>query len=267
MIAGVSSYAFGWGVAHGTPRVDEHVLLAFTKRHGLGVVQIADNVPVGEFSSGRLQRMTEAARTAGVGIEIGARGLTEQALALYLERCRACESRLLRFVVDAPSYEPAPADVIALVRNAVRALEDADVTLAIENHDRIGARTLRDMIDRIGSAHVGICLDTANSLGAGEGLAWITDLLAPVTVNLHVKDVTIRRVPHLMGFTIEGSPLGDGSLPIAETLERVARAGRCRTVVLETWTTPRATMQETLAREQHAAEVGATRLRAMVAPG
>lgn len=265
MIAGVSSYAFGWGVAHGTPPVDEHALIAFARRHGFGVVQVADNLPVHTFTTGRLAEFVDAARASGVAIELGARGLTSAHLATYVELCRRCDAALLRFVADGPDYEPSIDDLVGLLREAVPALEAAGVTLAIENHDRFGARTLRDLIARVGSTHVGICLDTANSFGAGEGLAYVTDVLAPVTVNLHVKDITIRRLPYLMGFTIEGAVLGEGSLPIAETIAQVAQAGRCRSVILETWTPPGETHDVSVARELASAEAGAATLRRLLA--
>ena len=107
---------------------------------------------------------------------------------------------------------PPPDDLIALLRNAGPALAAANVTLALENHDRFPAATLRGIIESAAIPHAGICLDTANSLGAGEGLSAVTETLAPLTVNLHVKDVRISRLPHMMGFVVEGRPLGAGQL-------------------------------------------------------
>jgi 3-oxoisoapionate decarboxylase len=238
MRAGISSFAFGWAVQEGV--FDEQGLLAFARQHGVGVVQIADNLAAHAMPSARLAAFIDAAEAAGIEIELGARMLTRAHLDTYLDLCGRCRSRLLRFVVDAAGYEPSADAVIALVKEAAPAIESAGVTLAIENHDRFPVATLRHIVESIGSPAVGVCLDTANSLGAGEGLSEVLGELAAITVNLHVKDVAIARFPHLMGFTVEGRALGRGQLALREAIARVdaGTRGQCRTVVLEGWTPP-----------------------------
>jgi len=265
MSIGVGSFAFGWAVEHARPAFEEHALLAFARRHALAVVQIADNLPVHRWPAERFERFTREAHAARISIELGARGLTEAHLAEYLNLCRQCGARLLRFVADGYSYEPSPEELTAIIRNAESALADAGVTLAVENHDRLSAAVLRRIIENAGTPHAGICLDTANSLGAGEGLAAITEILAPLTVNLHVKDVRITRLPHMMGFIVEGRPLGTGQLPIAETIECVRRHGRCATVILEAWTPPAETVEQTIERELAGADASIQRLKALIA--
>lgn len=260
MRAGVSSFAFGWAVQrHARPRplpadslahrppgagddppFDERALIAFARRHGVPVVQLGDNVAAHAMTPERLSAFVAAADAAGVEIELGARLLTRAHLDTYLALCGCCRSRLLRFVVDGSGYEPSADLVIGLLKDAAPALESAGVTLAIENHDRWPVAALRGMIEAVGSPAVGACLDTANSLGAGEGLSEVLRELAAVTVNLHVKDVAIIRFPHMMGFTVEGRALGRGQLALREAIARVAAesGGRCRTVVLESWTPP-----------------------------
>jgi sugar phosphate isomerase/epimerase len=264
MRPGVGSFALGWAVRHAQPPFDEHALLAFALRHGVAVVQLGDNLPVHAWPVDRLERFVSEAGRSGLSIELGARGLTDAHLEQYLELCRRCGAQLLRFVADAHPYEPSPDDLIALLGNAARALAAADVTLALENHDRFSAATLRRIIESAGSPHAGICLDTANSLGAGEGLAAVTETLAPLTVNLHVKDVRISRLPHMMGFVVEGRPLGQGQLPIAETIACVRQHGRCGSVILEAWTPPGTTMEETVTRERAAADISIERLKTLV---
>ena len=265
LAAGVGSYAFGWAIRQGQPPFDEHALLAFARRHGLRVVQVADNLPIETWPDERVERFLAAARAAGIAIELGARGLTDAHLQRFLELCRRCGARLLRFVADAPGYEPSAGRLTALIRNAQTALAAAGESLALENHDRFPAARLRRILEGAGAANAGICLDTANSFGAGEGLTAVAEVLGPLTVNLHVKDVTIRRLPHQMGFVIEGCPLGDGQLPIAETIDRISGFGRCASAVLEAWTPPGRTGPETIARELASAATSIGRLKALVA--
>lgn len=253
MKIGIGSFAFGWAVRHASPPMDETGVLAFATRHGVGVAQLGDNLPVHQFSAERLAALVTAAADAGVALELGARGLTDAHLERYLRLCAVCECRLLRFVVDQQGYAPPVRDLRALLRNVAPALEAAGVTLAIENHDRFPARVLRTLVDELASPRLGICLDTANSLGAGEGLEYVTDLLAPVTVNLHVKDVAISRLPHQMGFLIEGRPLGEGMLPIQKAIDRVSICGRCESVILEAWTPPGGDLEATIRAEASSA--------------
>ena len=97
---------------------------------------------------------------------------------------------------------------------------------------------------------MGICLDTANSLGAGEGISEVVQLLAPYTVNLHVKDILIKRVPHKMGFIVEGVAAGDGMIDILSVIQQLKQTGRCKTATLELWSNPATTMEETIAKEK-----------------
>jgi sugar phosphate isomerase/epimerase len=264
MRVGVGSFAFGWATGHASPAFDEHALLAFASRHAVPVVQIADNLPVHTWPVERIDRLVAEAARARLTIELGARGLTDDHLQRYLALCRRVGARLLRFVADADAYEPSTDDLVALLRNAVPALSAAAVTIGLENHDRFPATVLRHIVDSVATPYVGICLDTANSFGAGESLREILDTLAPLAVNMHVKDVRISRLPHMMGFTVEGRPLGDGQLPIEAAIACVRRHRRCQTVVLEAWTPPASTIAETIKRERASAELSIERLKAVV---
>lgn len=247
MKPGVSSYAFGWAVSEG--RFPPDALLDFAIAQSLSVIQFGDHVPLHELAPATLDVLAARARAARVEIQTGARGLTPARLQTYLDVSRRLGARLLRFVIDERGYEPAMDEISGVIRDALPELNESDVTLAIENHDRFPSATLRRLVDDIASERVGICLDTANSLGAGEGIGEVLAQLAPVCVNLHVKDFAIARLPHLMGFTVTGRPLGEGMLPLREVLETVARHGRCGTAVVETWPPPESEMSVTLTKE------------------
>lgn len=272
MELGVSSFAFGWavGVPSDPPPVPmtELDVLAYARSRGLRLVQFGDHVPLHQFDSLRLEQLRTNALSHAhpVALEIGARGLTEAHLERYLDIATRLGCRLVRFVIDQGEYEPSPDEVSALLRAALPALEAANITLGIENHDRFPARALRRIIERVGSNHVGICLDTANSLGAGEGLEHVLDQLAEHTVNLHVKDFAIGRVPYAMGFVVEGRPAGQGVLDVREVSARLQKYGRCRTAVLETWTPPEADIESTIAKERRWADESLVFLKPLFTP-
>jgi len=101
----------------------------------------------------------------------------------------------------------------------------------------------------VASDRIGVCLDTANSLGAGEGLDTVLRELGPLTVNLHIKDFHVTRVPHLMGFNVDGRPAGKGFLDVPRLLQQLAPFQRCETAVFELWTPPELRLEDTIAKE------------------
>ncbi|MFC5409585.1 sugar phosphate isomerase/epimerase family protein [Larkinella bovis] len=253
MQVGISTYTYGWAVGtpghRPAPPLDETGLLDRAKAFGVHVVQFGDNFPLHELPPERIDQLRERAQTEQIQLEIGARGLTADHLERYVSLCSQLSSRLLRFVIDAPGYEPSIDTVVSLLRKAEPELRRAGITLGLENHDRLKAREFAGIIEGIGSEHVGICLDSVNSLGAGEGLEEVVDTLAPYTVNLHLKDFGIVRLPHLMGFQVDGRPAGRGMLNIPWLLETVRKNGRCQTAILEQWVVPENDLRATIAKE------------------
>lgn len=263
MQLGISTFAYGWAV--GTPKrggpgncpvypLDEQTLLDQAAAFGLRLVQFGDNWPLHELSDEKLATLRQRAEQEKIEIEVGARGLRDTHLEWYIDLTQRLNSRLLRFVIDETGYEPATADIVSLLRQAAPVLETAGITLGLENHDRLSARTFADIVEQVGSPNVGICLDSVNSLGAGEGLAEVVSTLAPYTVNLHLKDFGIQRLPHQMGFQIDGRPTGRGMLHVPWLVNEIEKHGRCRTAVLEQWVVPETDLAATIAKEAAWAE-------------
>jgi sugar phosphate isomerase/epimerase len=254
MILGLSSYTYGWAVGvrgHEPARpMDELVLLEQVRAHELKLLQIGDNLPLETFVPDRLKALRESARGTGIELEVGARGLTARRLELYAEIARSLDAKLIRFVIDdtASGYHPDLPGIITTIRDSVSSLDG--LFLAIENHDRFSAADFRRIVDRVGQPNVGICLDTANSLGAGEGLETVIAALAPVTFNLHIKDFQVKRLPHMMGFTVTGCPAGAGLIFLPRLLDELRRFSLCRSAVLEQWTVPDKTIDRTIVKER-----------------
>lgn len=259
MKLGLSTYTYGWAV--GVTKEDfpltpltETGLLDKASHYGVDLVQIGDNLPLHIMSNTRLDELVHQAREKRIMLEVGARKLTEEHLSLYLDLAERLEAKLLRFVLDSPGYEPAEATVISILKNFVRTLEEKKITLGLENHDRIKARQFVEIVEKVGSSNVGICLDSVNSMGAGEGLEQIVEVLAPYTVNLHIKDFGIQRLPHLMGFQIDGRPAGKGMLNTPWLLDKIAKHDRCKTAILEQWVVPEQELEATVDKENKWAE-------------
>ncbi|HMJ90582.1 MAG TPA: TIM barrel protein [Candidatus Acidoferrum sp.] len=251
MKLGISSYTFGWAVGVRNSELaqplDENGLLDRARDLCLKLLQIGDNLPLHTFDEARLARLAERAARERVQIEVGARRLVPERVAEYARIARRLNAKLIRFVIDDADFHPKPEEVTAILRDCAPMLDG--LLLGIENHDRFNAATLRDMIERAGSERIGVCLDTANSLGAGEGIGTVAETLAPLVLNLHVKDFHIARVPHLMGFTVTGRPAGSGFLEVPRLLKQLSSARRCETAILELWTPPEPQLEDTIAKE------------------
>lgn len=265
MRLGISTYTYGWAV--GTPGnrpeqpLDEQALLDRARAFGARLVQFGDNWPLHELPTERLNLLKQRIDNESYTIEVGARGLTDTHLERYVDLAHRLNSRLLRFVIDERPYEPDINTVIRVLRDAVPRLKQTGITLGLENHDRLLAREFANIIERVGSANVGICLDSVNSMGAGEGLVEVVKMLAPYTVNLHLKDFGIRRLPHLMGFQIDGRPAGQGMLNVPWLVAQVGQYGRCPTAILEQWVVPESEQAATIAKEVAWAETSMDYLR------
>ena len=252
MILGLSSYTYGWAIGvPGLPParpMDEQDLLDRARIHGVTLVQVCDNLPLLGLTSDRLDRFARRAAREGVRLEVGSRGLTVAHAVEMIALAGRLHADLIRFVVDGPGFRPEAAEVVETLRSIAPRL--GGVRLGLENHDRFAAATLRSIIRDAGSDSIGICLDTANSIGAGEGLATVLAELAPLAFNLHIKDFQISRMPHQMGFSVEGRPAGGGMLDLPDLLVGLRQHGRCQSAVLELWTPPEVSLDETIAKEE-----------------
>ncbi|MEP7375118.1 MAG: TIM barrel protein [Chitinophagaceae bacterium] len=240
-------------------------LLRYAGKNDIGVVQLGDNLPLHELGQSALGQIKSLADTKGIKLETGTRRLTLKNIEEYINISAYLESPFLRIVIDDKNYHPSTADVIKIIKKTLPSLQKNNIVLAIENHDRFPAAELRKIILKTDPKWVGICLDTANSLGAGEGINEVLQSLAPYTINLHIKDILIKRVPHKMGFTIEGVAAGDGMIDILSIIQQLKQTGRCKTATLEVWSNPASTMKETLTREKKMVKKSIQYLKKMIA--
>ena len=168
-----------------------------------------------------------------IPIELGATGF--KLLSSWIDLARKIRSPILRWVIDTADHHPDADEVIAFVRPLLSLLEAQETILAIENHDRFPASVLAGIVTELDSLFVGICLDTANSIGAGEGIGAVLEALAPHAVCLHLKAVSIHSVPNKIGFRVQGAKPNEGVVDFATTWTAIATRGRCQSVILEKW--------------------------------
>ncbi len=254
MKIGIGSYTYPWAVSSNLYPVDRPLgameLLKKAIKLGVDCVQFADNMPLHQISFEERNEIATIANEAGIGLEVGTRGLTLQHMEQYIGISTQFKSPFVRVVIDDIDYAPNSDQIVDIIWKLLPLLKKNDIILAIENHDRLTSSALVDIIERTDKNFVGICLDTANSIGAGEGINEVLKKLGMYTVNLHIKDITIERLPHKMGFKILGCAAGDGNIDIPMVLDNLKNNSRMFSVTLEIWSDFFENVQSTIHREE-----------------
>ena len=230
---------------------------------GVGVVQFADNLPLDELGEQQLRLLEAFAGEHGMRIEVGTRGVGEH-LIRYADLAVRLGSPFVRVVIDKGPDEPTVKEAVARLSRYEDAYRTRGLQLAIENHDRFTSRQLMDLVDTLGN-WTGICLDTVNSLGALEPPEHVVAVLGPRAINVHLKDFTIQRHRHALGFEVIGTPLGQGRLDVPGLLAALDGWGQVRTAILELWTPLDSSLDLTIAKERSWAVASLAHLRATTA--
>ena len=233
---GLSTYSFFWQWHPTNPApLDLFRMVDKTAGWKVGLLQICDYPAIESFDAEQLRALKAYADERGVGLELGTRGIGSAHLARYLELAQALGVTLVRSMLYTVDHRPTPDEAVALLQAAVPAYAAAGVTLALETYEQVPTPTLVDVVSRVGSPALGICLDPANSVAALEHPRTTTELAAPYTANLHVKDFSFSRKDGWVGFTLAGCPLGEGLLDYDHVVETVRPAERGISSIIEHW--------------------------------
>jgi sugar phosphate isomerase/epimerase len=233
---GLGSYAFFW---QHSDRVAMPLSLtdAFEATRDLGVdlFQICDYAPLERMGEQEVREAAEAARDLGLTIELGTKGLEPERLRRFLQLAAAFEARLVRTMLYNADSHPTLDEAEALIRSALPDYERAGVTIALETYEQVATTDLVGLVKRIGSPHLGICLDPANVVARLESPRDIVELTAPHVKNVHAKDFAFARQPGWVGFTYSGARMGEGLHDYRHLLETVRPRERGVNEIVEHW--------------------------------
>lgn len=235
---GLGSYTFRWSAGHKGVTPDQpmtHVaMLDVASEHGLGLIQFADNIPIERLDSAGLHDLNSKARSLGIAIELGTQAFKLEEMQRYIGFAEFLNAKILRVALDGPDAEiPVPQLAKSFLDLKSRAM-NAGVRIAVENHFNYPATRLAQLMEEIDDPFVGVCLDVANSICAGEWPMETVRTLAPYTINLHLKDYDIVPDPYGVGFAIHGTPLGQGRTDCGAVLAALPK-GQKINVILEHW--------------------------------
>ena len=263
MRLGISSYTYPWAtrLAAGEPgRMNAHDLIDQTRAFGLDVLQLADAVALHALGDAEIDAIGAHAVRTGVSLELGTRAESAEQIQAYLTLAAQLNARLLRVSLRGQ----ASAAAIELIGSAVPQLEAVGVRLVLETHETLRAQQLLHIVETVASPWVGVCFDTANSLGCLEGAAQVFATVARHIVNVHIKDVRARRNADNSGFVIEGVPAGQGQIDLPDLFAQLRALDRPLSLILENWVPGEATLAATLEKERLWAAEGVAYCRGKV---
>lgn len=197
--------------------------------HGLGAAGI--QIGVRRWDAALAHRLRETSEETGMFIEgqislpqdqVDTAAFAEQArlakeAGVSVLRTVALSGRRYETFTDAAAFEDFKARSWKSLTLAEPIMSRLDMTLAVENHKDWMIAELLDIMTRLSSAHVGVCLDTGNSISLLEDPASVIEAYAPFTVTTHFKDMDVR--PYEDGFLLSEVPLGKGFIDLQRIID------------------------------------------------
>lgn len=266
---GISSWCYPWslGVAVG-PQPEKKMtaldLLEKAHLYQVDLVQIADNLPLEKLSSHELDELRKFASHFKISIEVGTRGNKVEHLLKMLEIARQFNSPILRVL---PAFFGSSAileQVEENIRKVLPDFEEAGITIVLENTEAFKADEYAALMKKIDHPRFRMCLDLANALGTMEGPEYVMERLAPFIGNFHFKDVKVKRSETVMGFSVYGSPAGQGDLSLPWILEQIHLQGLNPSIILELWPTFKDNIEETMLLEDKWVKQSVSYMRSML---
>jgi sugar phosphate isomerase/epimerase len=205
--------------------------LEFARTQGAGGVQVA----LGVLENGAADALRERARAASMYLEGIASLPRDQAdverFEAEIRTAKRIGAQVVRSVMlSGRRYETfgsigefrrfAESSTHSL-KLAAAVVRREGVRLAIENHKDWRADELLRILNQAGNEHVGVCLDTGNSIALLEDPMEVVEALAPRAFTTHFKDMGLEEFKE--GFLLSEVPLGTGVLDLPRVI-RIVRA-------------------------------------------
>jgi len=248
---GLGTYAFFWQWHASAARpLSLPAMLEATAAAGARRFQICDYPEIERYDVAQLAELRAHAGELGIALELGTRGITSDHLRRYREVAGQLGVTLVRSMVTSGDHRPDRDEAVRLLTEAVRGYEAEGVTLALETYEQVPVATLVDVVERVGSPALGICLDPANCVAALEHPLATIERTAPHVRNIHVKDFHFTRQDGWVGFNLVGCPLGEGLLPYPALVEAVRPEDRGISQIIEHWLPWQGSSGATIALEQ-----------------
>lgn len=236
MATGLSTYAFFWRASPKVPApLSLAAMLQQTAEMGVSVFQICDYPQIESWSTAELQELRQQADRLGMQLELGTRGLVNSHLQRYLDIADVLNVSVLRSMFNSATSRPSLSEAAAMIEGVLPKFEQQKVSLCLETYEQVRSADMMSVINRFDSAYLGVCLDPANCVAALELPEQVIANTADRVLNLHIKDFAFSRQDGWVGFTLAGSPMGEGLLNYDLLIDRVRPDSKGINQIVEHW--------------------------------
>lgn len=135
---------------------------------------------------------------------------------------------------DVDHYNSARAQAWKSVTLAEPMLRKRKMKMAIENNKDLRSPDILELIDRIQSEYVGVCVDLGNSYALMEDPVDIARAFAKFAFSCHIKDQILKSSEH--GFQLFDAPLGTGVVQLGRAISALKQYQPGLRLNLETMT-------------------------------
>jgi sugar phosphate isomerase/epimerase len=150
-------------------------------------------------------------------------------LVRHLGHARKIGAKVMRIVGGSRRTRPASFAVHrrrlgGMLKQLLGPARDHGIVMAMENHIDLTADEMVELMGRLRSPWLGVCLDTGNNLRLHEDPVMVAEKLAPFTRATHVKDIWVRRGdPNDFAFW-PSVPLGKGLVDLSKVIGFLRKA-------------------------------------------
>jgi 3-oxoisoapionate decarboxylase len=168
-------------------------------------------------------------------------GTAEEQIARGLKISRIFGATTMRVVTgsakERPEIEKHIANTTKVLKGMRSRIRDSGVKIALENHGGdVQAREVKAMIEDVGSDILGVCIDTGNPLWVLEDPHLTLELLGPVSIDNHVRDTAIWRVPE--GVAVRWVNMGEGNVDIDGWVKKFVQTHPGQAITFENIVSP-----------------------------
>ncbi|EPI4836337.1 TIM barrel protein [Klebsiella pneumoniae] len=236
MKTGLSTYAYFWQLSEKASKpMSLFEAIDDSQRLGATVFQICDYPQITQWPSRERARLAEHAARAGITLELGTKGVMTDHLQRYLAVAGELDCSLLRTMINSPDHRPTLSEAQRSVETVLPAFENQGVAICFETYEQVPTDDNIALVKAINSERVGICLDPANCVASLELPMDVVAKTAPYVLNWHVKDFAFSRRDGWVGFTLAGSPLGEGLLRYDDIYQQIQPQTRDINQIIEHW--------------------------------
>jgi sugar phosphate isomerase/epimerase len=137
-------------------------------------------------------------------------------------RCAILSGRRYETFDSAESFRQFAERSWQSLRLAEPVVARADIRLAVENHKDWLIGELLEMLRKLASRHVGVTIDTGNSIALLEEPMAVVEAYAPWAFSTHIKDMGVQEYEE--GFLLSEVPLGTGYLNMTQIVAVIRKA-------------------------------------------